>query len=154
MFNRLAVKKMEQKNKMISNVEIFFNFLAENYSLTDYIVAYMKHYNICNNPLYARVKSKANSSPKGLFKDILGSGHKFKELEKKWLEYVENSIDYIPERDDFVYCAFFDDKTCTLTEWISQFWEGTKEEFTDINGLVFNKQTFLRKATETEINNI
>ena len=31
---------MELKNKMISNVEIFFNFLAENYSLTDYIIAY------------------------------------------------------------------------------------------------------------------
>lgn len=144
---------MERKNKMISNVEIFFNFLAENYSLIDYIIAYRKRYNICNTPLYTRVKTRANNNPKGLFKDILGSGHKFKELENKWLEYIENSIDYKPEQGDFVYCVFFDNKTCTLTKWISQFWGGTKEEFTDVNGNLSNKQTFLRKATETEINN-
>jgi hypothetical protein len=59
----------------------------------------------------------------------------------------------MPEQGDFVYCAFFDEKTCNLTQWVSQFWEGTKEEFTDINGEISNKQTFLRKAREIEINN-
>lgn len=144
---------MEKKKEMISNMEIFLNFLAENFSLTKYIIAYTKRYNICHTPFYTIVKSKAKTNPKGLFSDVLGSGHKFHKLEEKWIEYVENSINYIPEKGDYIYAAYFDETTCVLISWVSQFDNGDKKEYTDTNGNFHNKQTFVRKATNIEIEN-
>lgn len=137
---------------MISNVEIFLDFLANNFSLEKYIVAYTKRYDVCHTPFLSRIRSKANSNPKGLFTDVLGNCHKFKELEKKWIEYVDNSINYVPAKGDFIYVSFYDEEHCCLTSWVDQFWEGTKERYTNVNGDVEDKHTFVRRATETEIN--
>ena len=130
---------------MISNFEIFLNFLADNFSLEKYIIAYTKRYNICNNPLHVYVKRKAEKSPKGLFSEVLGSGHRFKKLEQKWLEYIEDTINYKPQTGDKVYCSYFDEERCAKVYWITDFLEGTKESFTDMGGVINDTQTFVKK---------
>ena len=92
---------------MVSNFEIFLNFLADNFALEKYIIAYTKRYNITYNPFHINVKRKAEKNPKGLFIDILGSGHSFKKLEQKWLEYIEDTINYVPQPNDYVYCSYY-----------------------------------------------
>lgn len=138
---------------MTNNMEIFVNFLANNYALSKYIVAYTKRYNICYNPFYLNVKKKAEKNPKGLFSEILGSGHSLKKIEQKWLEYMENTINYEPQANDYVVCSYFDEERFAPVYWVTQFASGTKEEFTDTEGKVHSDQTFVRKATETEKNN-
>lgn len=141
-----------EKKIMSDNMEIFVNFLADNFALTKYIIAYTKRYNICNNPFYINVSRKARRNPKGLFKDVLGSGAiRFKKLEEKWLEYVKNTIDYVPERGDVIYCSYFDEEKCERVEWLCQFDYGTKESFTDVSGHINDKQTFVRKGNTKEV---
>lgn len=142
------------KKQMLSNVEVFFNFLAMNYSITEYIIAYRKRYDTRYKPLYPTIRIVANNKPKGLFEDVLGTVHKFKDLEKKWIKYVDDSICYKPKCGDFVYCSFLDDKTYDVVSCVCQFWEGNKEEFIDINGDTHNCHTFFRKATQTEVENL
>lgn len=131
---------------MISNLEVFFNFLADRFYLTDYIIAYTKRYNICLRPFYRTVNAQANRNPKGLFSDILGSGHKFKELEQRWIEYVDDTINYFPKENDKIYCAYLNEKTYDIVSWIDTFGSGTKEEYiSKIDNKVHNEQTFVRK---------
>ena len=136
---------------MLSNMEVFLNFLANNYALTKYITAYTKRYNICTTPFYIFVSSKANKNPKGLFRDILGSNNKFACLEAKWLDYVDNTIFYTPKEGDNVYCSYFDEDKCELCEWRATFKSGTKDSFVDTFGNKHNDQTFVMK--EEDINN-
>lgn len=131
--------------KMISNIEIFFDFLARNYMLSKYVVAFTKRYNMGHVPFYLTIKKKADSNPKGLFVDILGTGHKFKKLEKKWIEYADRTICYIPKKGDKVYCSCFAEETLAKVFWIATFCEGTKECFTDMSGKVHDSQTFVEK---------
>ena len=135
----------ERKKEMRSNVDIFMNFLAENDALTKYIVAYTKRYNICYTPFYLTVNNKAEKNPKGLFTDILGSGHKFKKIEQKWLEYIEDTIDYTPQTGDKVYCSYFDEENCCKVYWETDFLEGTKDCFTDMGGTINDTQTFVKR---------
>lgn len=137
--------------KMISNLEIFFNFLANRFVLTDYILAYTKRYDVRTHPFYLKVNSKANKNPKRLFSDILGSGHNFKDLEKKWIEYVDASINYKPKKGDDIYCAYFDEKECELVSWIDVFASGTKENYVNKWGRTHDEQTFVCKI-ENNIN--
>ena len=130
---------------MLSNYEIFLNFLADNFSLAKYTIAYTKRYNICYNPFHLNISKKAEKNPKGLFTDILGSGHCFKKLEQKWLEYIEDTINYKPQTGDKVYCSYFDEENCVKVDWITDFLEGTKECFTDMGGNINDKQTFVKK---------
>ena len=138
----------EKKKEMRSNMDIFMNFLAENDALTKYIVAYTKRYNICYTPFYLNISKKAEKKPKGLFTDVLGSGHKFKKIEQKWLEYVERSIDYEPQKGDRVYCSYFDEERCAKVYWQTDFLEGTKECFTDMDGTINDAQTFVMKVNK------
>ncbi len=130
---------------MVSNFEIFLNFLADNFSLEKYIIAYSKRYNVSNYPFHINVKIKASKNPKGLFTEILGSGHCFKKLEHKWLEYIEDTINYIPQTGDKVYCSYFDEERCAKVYWITDFLEGTKDSFTDMGGVINDTQTFVKK---------
>ena len=130
---------------MISNFEIFLNFLADNFALAKYMIAYTKRYNICYNPFYINVRRKAEKNPKGLFSEVLGSGHSFKKLEQKWLEYIEETINYTPQSGDKVYCCYFDEERCSKVYWITDFLEGTKDCFTDISGTINDTQTFVKK---------
>lgn len=136
---------MEEKREMMSNVDIFFNFLADNYMLSKYIVAFTKRYDLCRTSFYLTVKRKADKNPKGLFTDILGSGHKFKNLEDKWIEYIADTIDYIPQCGDKVCCSYFDETSYTKVEWITYFLQGTKDCFTDMGGVTNDKQTFVKR---------
>lgn len=138
----------EKKKEMLSNMEVFMNFLADNEALIKYILAYTKRYNICYMPFYLTVNKKANKNPKGLFIDILGSGHSFKKLEKKWVEYVEKTINYIPQKGDKIYCSYFDEERCAKVYWITDFLEGTKECFTDMDGTINDTQTFVKKLNK------
>lgn len=130
---------------MVSNFEIFLNFLADNFALEKYIIAYTKRYNITYNPFHINVKRKAEKNPKGLFIDILGSGHSFKKLEQKWLEYIEDTINYTPQCGDKVYCSYFDEERCAKVYWITDFLEGTRECFTDMGGTINDTQKFIKK---------
>lgn len=136
------------ETRYLSNVEVFLNFLADNFALTKYIVAYTKRYDICVNPFYRRVKAKADKAPKNLFTDLLGSGHKFKDLEEKWKKYVDITINYEPQAGDIVECFDYDEKDVTKREWRTTFKEGTKECFFDMNGKVNDRQIFVRKYIE------
>lgn len=139
-----------EKKVMTNNMEIFVNFLANNHALAKYIVAYTKRYNICYNPFYLTVKRKADRNPKGLFSEILGSGHSLKKIEKKWLEYIEDTINYVPQPNDYVYCSYYDEDMCASVSWVTQFASGTKEEFTDTQGKINNAQTFVKRATKEQ----
>jgi hypothetical protein len=130
---------------MISNFEIFLDFLGDNFCLTKYIVAYTKRYNNCHNPFYLNIKRKAEKNPKGLFTDILGTGHSFKKIEKKWLEYLNVTINYMPEKGDKVYCCYFDEERCAKVYWVTDFLEGTKDCFTSMDGTINDTQTFVKK---------
>jgi hypothetical protein len=130
---------------MLSNLDIFLNFLADNFYMEKYVVAYTKRYDICCNPFYRTVKRKAEKNPKGLFSEILGSGHSFKKIEQKWLEYVEDTINYVPQKGDKVYCSYFDEERCAKVYWVTNFLEGTKKSFTDIDGTINDTQTFIKK---------
>lgn len=136
---------MEEKKEMLSNVEVFLNFLADNDMLSKYIVAFTKRYDICHTPFFVTIKRKANKNPKGLFTEILGSGHKFKDFEKKWIEYIADTIDYVPQCGDKVYCSYFDENTSTKTWWTTYFLQGTKDCFTDMGGVINDKQTFVKR---------
>ena len=61
---------------MVSNLDIFFNFLGKNFQLENYIKAYRKRYNSMDSFL-TMVGSKAKTKPNVLLKDILGTGHGF-----------------------------------------------------------------------------
>lgn len=135
---------------MVSNFEIFLIFLADNFSLEKYIIAYTKRYNICYNPLHINVKRKAEKNPKGLFSEVLGSGHSFKKLEQKWFEYIEDTINYVPQPNDYVYCSYYDKDRCASVYWVTQFASGTKEEFTDTAGKINDAQTFVKRATKEQ----
>lgn len=128
---------------MVSNLDIFFNFLGKNFQLENYIKAYRKRYNSMDSFLTI-IGSKAKTKPNGLFKDILGTGHGFKKLEERWIEYVDKTINYTPKCGEKVYCCYIDDE-CTKVEWLTEFLEGTKECFTDMGGNINNKQTFVSK---------
>lgn len=130
---------------MVSNFEVFLIFLADNFSLEKYIIAYTKRYNICYSPFHINVKQKAEKNPKGLFSEVLGSGHSFKKLEQKWFEYIENTINYKPQTGDRVYCCYFDEERCAKVYWQTDFLEGTKECFTDMGGNINDTQTFVKK---------
>lgn len=130
---------------MLSNFEIFIGFLAMRGKLTDIITAYTKRYDICANPFFRMVKNKANAHPKTLFNDVLGTHHKFKDLEEKWVKYVEDTIDYVPVMGDYVICQIYDEKADRIIEKMFRFIEGSKESFIDDNGITHNEQITIKK---------
>lgn len=120
-------------------------FMAERALITDYITAYCRRYDECNNPFTRLVRDKLKTNPKGVFKEILGPYHKFKEKEIQWIDFVDRSILYTPKEGDRVCCSYFDDDLERLVDWECTFKEGNKETFTDTDGNIQNKHSFIYK---------
>lgn len=131
--------------KIQSNIDIFFDFLAKNFSTTKYILAYQKRYDSCVLPMIQTLTAKANKKPKGMFSEILGSAHPFKALERMWLDYVDKTINYEPKENDVVECVFFNENTYERHSATTRFASGNKYEFTDIGGTTYKNHILLKK---------
>lgn len=132
--------------KIQSNIDIFFDFLAKNFSTTKYILAYQKRYDSCVLPMMQTLTAKANKKPKGMFTDILGSAHPFKVLENMWLDYVDKTINYEPKENDVVECVFFNENTYNRNSVTTIFKSGNKYEFTNISDEIYKDYILLKKV--------
>jgi hypothetical protein len=88
---------------------------------------------------------KCKTNPKGMFGEVLGKNHKFKKAEEKWIRCVDDTINYVPQCGDKVYCCTFDRENCERVCFRTHFLEGTKEKFTDMGGNTFENLAFIKK---------
>lgn len=129
---------------MISNLDIFFDFLGDNFLITDYLSACRKRYSSMDS-LFDILFLKCKTNPKGMFGEVLGKNHKFKKAEEKWIRCVDDTINYVPQCGDKVYCCTFDRENCERVCFRTHFLEGTKEKFTDMGGNTFENLAFIKK---------